>query len=458
MSSEIAIEVQNLSKCYRIYNQPQHRLLQMVDPRDKKYYREFWALNNISFQIKKGETVGIIGRNGSGKSTLLQLVCGTLNPTSGKITCKGRVAALLELGSGFNPDFTGRENVYLNASILGLSQNEINLAFGAIIEFADIGDFLDQPVKTYSSGMMVRLAFAVAIHSNPSILVVDEALSVGDELFQRKCFSRIEAIRASGATILFVSHSGSQIIELCNRAVLLDAGEQLLIGPPKEVVGKYQKLIYSPQDRVKIIRKEIQETSESSKENLEGNVDGFSQGYQIPVLRDLLKRDQEEFFDENIEIQNAKTMLHYESQGAWIDTPFILTRLGRRVNCLKRGETYRYCYRVRFDQGATKVRFSMLVKTISGMELGGAMSAPTISEGITYIQAGRYVNVEFEFLCNLNPNIYFLNAGVVGISDAEETFLHRVLDLIAFRVLPVEGNTSTAVIDFKCIPKLEIIS
>ena len=199
--SDVAIRIQNLSKCYHIYDKPRDRLMQMLARGRKQYFREFWALKEVSLDVKKGETVGIIGRNGSGKSTLLQMICGTLNPTSGSIQANGRIAALLELGSGFNPEFTGRENVYMNGSILGLSKEEIDSRFDDIAAFADIGEFIEQPVKTYSSGMMVRLAFSVAINVEPEILVVDEALSVGDEIFQRKCFSRIEAIRAGGATI-----------------------------------------------------------------------------------------------------------------------------------------------------------------------------------------------------------------------------------------------------------------
>lgn len=195
MSFEIAIKVENLSKCYQIYEQPHDRLKQSLLPRiqraigfqPRQYYREFWSLKGVSFEVKKGETVGVIGRNGGGKSTLLQIICGTLSPTAGKIACYGRIAALLELGSGFNPEFTGRENVYLNASVLGLTKEEIDARFDDIVEFADINDFIEQPVKNYSSGMMVRLAFAVAIHVDADILVVDEALSVGDVYFVQKC-------------------------------------------------------------------------------------------------------------------------------------------------------------------------------------------------------------------------------------------------------------------------------
>ena len=257
--NDIAIKVENLSKCYHIYKDHKTgsssrlmpRLQRLIGKTPKQYFREFWALKDVSFEIKKGETVGIIGRNGSGKSTLLQMICGTLNPTSGSIQTNGRIAALLELGSGFNPEFTGRENVYMNASVLGLSNEEIDARFNDIVAFADIGDFIEQPVKTYSSGMMVRLAFAVAINVDPEILIVDEALSVGDELFQRKCFSRIEAIRANGATILFVSHSGVTIVELCDRAVLMDAGEKLAVDYRNKLLGVIKS--YSTHPRINVM-------------------------------------------------------------------------------------------------------------------------------------------------------------------------------------------------------------
>ncbi|HHQ4708182.1 TPA: ABC transporter ATP-binding protein, partial [Aeromonas veronii] len=225
MFSDIAIKVENLSKCYEVYDTPRDRLKQFIFPRmqsvvriveRQNYFREFWALRNVNFEVKKGETVGIIGCNGSGKSTLLQMICGTLNPTSGSINTKGRIAALLELGSGFNPEFTGRENVYLNGAVLGLSNKEIDERFDDIADFADIGEFIERPVKTYSSGMTVRLAFAVQAMVDPDILVVDEALAVGDEKFQRKCFARLEELKSKGSSILFVSHSSASIVELCD--------------------------------------------------------------------------------------------------------------------------------------------------------------------------------------------------------------------------------------------------
>lgn len=245
--TEIAIRVTNLSKCYQIYDKPNDRLKQFVLPRvarllgqkPKQYFRGFWALKDVSFEIKKGETVGIIGRNGSGKSTLLQMICGTLNPTSGSIQTNGRIAALLELGSGFNPEFTGRENVYMNAAILGLSNKEVDERFDSIAAFADIGQFIEQPVKTYSSGMYVRLAFAVNIISEPEIMVVDEALAVGDMAFQAKCMTALTRIQERGTTVLFVSHDTGAVKSLCSRGIYLEHGALQEIGPAGDVAENY---------------------------------------------------------------------------------------------------------------------------------------------------------------------------------------------------------------------------
>lgn len=247
MSSEIAIKVENLSKCYQIYDQPRDRLKQFVLPRmqslvglqPKQYYREFWALKDVSFEVKKGAAVGIVGRNGSGKSTLLQLICGTLSPTRGLVEANGRIAALLELGSGFNPEFTGRENVYLNGSILGIEKERLDERFADIEKFADIGNHIDQPVKAYSSGMFVRLAFAVQMHLEPEILIIDEALSVGDQFFQAKCYAAIRSMMDRGTTVLFVSHSAATVKALCPRAILLSHGELVSDGPASQVLDRY---------------------------------------------------------------------------------------------------------------------------------------------------------------------------------------------------------------------------
>lgn len=232
MSNNIAIKVEGLSKCYHIYDTPRDRLSQFVLPRlqraigaaPKQYFREFWALKDVGFEVKKGETVGIIGRNGSGKSTLLQMICGTLTPTTGNVTTHGRIAALLELGSGFNPEFTGRENVYLNAAVMGLSAEEVNENIDNVIEFSGLGDYIDQPLKTYSSGMHARLAFSSAIHIEPAILIVDEALSVGDAGFQLKCMLRMREMQEKGVTILFVSHDTGSVVRLCDQAIVMEQG------------------------------------------------------------------------------------------------------------------------------------------------------------------------------------------------------------------------------------------
>src|SRR5690348_18487288 len=232
MSSEAIITAASLGKCYQIYPSPAERLKQMVYPRLMRAagrqaaprFREFWALRGVDFEVRRGETVGILGRNGSGKTTLLQLLCGTLPPSEGVCAVNGRVAALLELGAGFKPEFTGRENVLINSAIVGIPEAEARARMQQVIEFSELGDVIDRPVKTYSSGMYVRLAFSAAIHVSPDILVVDEALAVGDEAFQRKCFARIDRIRKDGATVLFVSHAAGTVTDLCNRALLLDQG------------------------------------------------------------------------------------------------------------------------------------------------------------------------------------------------------------------------------------------
>lgn len=461
MSNEIAIKVENLSKCYEIYDHPRDRLKQFLLPhlqralgqQAKPYYREFWALKDVSFQVNKGETVGIIGRNGSGKSTLLQMICGTLNPSGGTISTQGRIAALLELGAGFNPEFSGRENVYMNGALLGLGHEEITTRFDEITAFAEIGDFIEQPVKTYSSGMVVRLAFAVAIHVEPQILIVDEALSVGDELFQRKCFSRIEAIRASGATILFVSHSGGTVVELCDKAILLDAGELLAVGAPKQMVGRYQKLLYAPPEKRESIRNEIKHHQENSeilgKTPTVMHVSHPESISSLPLVHEL-----PDYYDPGLK---PSSTLSYESYGAYIEEPAIYTLSGEPVNYLTRGKTYRYRYHVRFDQAASNVRFGMLIKTLSGVELGGAASAASNRNSIPFVESNNTIEVQFEFVCRLNAGVYFMNAGVVGELNGSETYLHRLIDAVMFRVLSESDNLATGIMDFSVKPELTFL-
>jgi len=451
MSSEYAIKISNLSKSYQIYSQPRDRLKQFLLPKIRnhlglnvrQYFREFWALKNVSFEVKKGETVGIIGRNGCGKSTLLQIICGTVSQTEGDVFCNGRIAALLELGSGFNPEFSGRENVYLNGSILGLSKDEIQDRFDQIISFADIGDFLDQPVKTYSSGMMMRLAFAVAVNADPDILIIDEALSVGDELFQRKCFSRIESIRAAGATILFVSHSGHQVIDLCDRAILLDGGEQLLIGTPKAVVNLYHKFLYAPMEQ----RTSLREAIRSGEYQISTEVLG-QQDDELSHTNHEKDVESMEAFDP---LFKSKSAIEYEEAGAFISDPKILNFEGRQLNTLVSGEFYRFQYRVLFKKSIYSPRFGMLIKSTSGSDIGGASLAMGHEiDGLVLVNSTDEFLVQFSFKCLLTPGVYFINAGVLGDLGGGETYLHRIIDSIAFRVVQIDVGLATSIVDFQC--------
>ncbi len=438
--NETAIRVRGVSKTFQIYHRPHHRLLQGIFGQRRRFFDEFSALRDVSFDVGRGEVIGITGRNGSGKSTLLQIICGTMLATTGEIEVNGRIAALLELGTGFNPEFTGRENVYVNSAILGLSSAETTARFDAIADFAEIGEFIDQPVKTYSSGMMVRLAFAIAINVDPEILVVDEALSVGDERFQRKCFSRIEEIRRGGATILFVSHAASTIIELCDRAVLLDGGELLATGTPKTVIGYYQKLLYAQEDQAEGIRQRIRDADRITTEPASPEPSGLRQDSEPAEIL--------ESYDPALK---PTSTIEYESLGARIESPAILTLSGIQVNHLVRRRRYRYRFTVTFSEEARQVRFGMLIRSLTGVDLGGGASAPSSSRGIPVIDAGVSITIEFEFECNLNPGVYFLNAGILGEREGEEVFLHRCLDIAMFRVLAETDLVTTGPVDFGCI-------
>ena len=445
MSSDVAIHAQGLGKAFPIYSRPSHRLLQMLMPGDRRrWYREFHALRGVDLTIRRGETVGIVGRNGSGKSTLLQLICGTLSPSAGHVEVAGRVAALLELGAGFNPDFTGRENVILNGTVLGLTRAQIDERFDSIAAFADIGGFIEQPVKSYSSGMYVRLAFAVAIHVEPEILVVDEALSVGDEAFQRKCFARIEAIREAGATVLFVSHSAGTVVDLCDRAVLLDHGELLAVGAPKRIVSLYQKLIYAPADRVDGIRAEIR-----------------AGGAGAPVERAAVEAPvatataDEARLDEGLVPEST---VAYEQRGARVEDPHLETLDGRRVNVLEDGREYVYAYHVRAECSLASVRCGMMIRSLTGVDIAGAATAPSRDAAVDLLEAGGVLEVRFRFRCMLAPGTYFLNAGVLAAFPEGEAYAARYLDIAMFRVMPRPGRLATGFVNLDVEPKVRLIA
>ncbi len=446
---EIAISLNNVSKCFKRYLHPVERLKELLLPGRAKV-EEFWSLRDISLEVPRGHSLGIVGRNGSGKSTLLQIIVGTLTPTTGTVTVKGRISALLELGCGFNPEFTGRQNVFLNGQLIGLTQRDIEDRFDDIAAFADIGDFLDQPVKTYSSGMFVRLAFAVAVSVDPDILVVDEALAVGDAAFQRKCFARIQQIQENGGTILFVSHAASTIVELCNAAVLLDKGELLLSHNPKFVVDKYHKLLYSPADQTQSVRETIRSLNNAvvhdvshhqSLSWLESYSNGSSNGDTLTL---------EEFYDPNFLPVHTTT---YVSRGAKINNPYITTVSGKKVNHLIGRRHYIYTYSVTFSKTAYQIRFGMLIKTISGLELGGA-SYSFPDHTLKYAEPGTTVIIKFQFKCILHPGVYFLNAGVSGIVDDHFTYLDRCIDVAMFRVQPDSSSLKSGTVDLLIEPSM----
>ena len=414
----IAIRVSNLSKCYHVYDKPNDRLKQSIYPRlyrlvnkaPKQYFREFWALQDVSFEIKKGETVGIIGRNGSGKSTLLQMICGTLNPTGGSIQTNGRIAALLELGSGFNPEFTGRENVYLYASVLGLSNDEIDARFDDIAAFADIGLFIEQPVKTYSSGMVVRLAFAVAINVTPEILVIDEALAVGDAAFQRKCMRRINELTRSGVTFLFVSHDTETVRKICNIAIYLNQGAVIEVGGAKEVCLEYER-----------------------------NLFGASKGKDEPNIAndDTVAVDGLPMIDPELLVSNEKT---YGDGRATISNITITNNRQENVNVLHAGLEFNISYHVNFHEHITHPVFGIMITNREGVCIFGSNTQGQ-SASSRFYNNGDEIQMTFNLTNNLAPGIYYLTCGVhTGDHENGLVYLHRRMDVLILKSLGRDGE------------------
>jgi len=455
MAEEPVISVQNVSKVYRIWANPaarltaplQEALAGMMPGSPGRWlktgaassYRDFWALKDISFEVKKGEIVGIVGRNGSGKSTLLQIIAGTLQPTTGSVKVNGRLAALLELGSGFNPEFTGRENVYLNSTVLGLTRSETDAKFESVASFADIGEFIDQPVKTYSSGMAIRLAFAVQIQLDPDLLIVDEALSVGDEAFQRKCFARITQMRDRGATILFVSHSSGTVVSLCQRAILLDHGGRILTGRPKEVLQFYNQLCYASAESRSQILAEIARADASPAPHAPTP----AAATVTAPPRELAAARPNAYFLEEL---RTETRSEFPSRGARILEVEIHDAENQVVNVLVPQETYTLHLRVAFEQSVTRVRFGWTAKSLTGVVLSGAATHQA-GQGFDGFDSGQELSVKFTFRNFFNPGTYFINVAVRALMEEPDVIIHGFADALMFKVLPAPGIARNGFMD-----------
>ncbi|PMB27992.1 ABC transporter ATP-binding protein [Fischerella thermalis] len=403
MGEEIAISLKNISKCYKRYARPVDKLKEIL-LRGQNHAQEFWALRDINLEIPKGETVGIIGQNGSGKSTLLQIIAGTLTPTTGEVWVNGRVSALLELGSGFNPEFTGRQNVFFNGQILGLSKEQIEAKFDDIAAFAEIGDFIEHPVKTYSSGMVVRLAFAVIANTEPSILIVDEALAVGDAKFQARCMKRIREMKEQGVTILFVSHDSSSVKMLCKTAVLMNHGRVLEIGKPKEVVNHYIALLSTE-------KTENYNSSVSDKEN--------------EVIRQNESHD-----DFVVEEPQRKALHRHGNQLAIINSVTITDLDNQEISKVETGSIFQIVVCLEAKGELSDLVVGISLRNLMGLVIYGT-NTYLMNVKLPKLTAGQKLTVSFQLPCHLNKGVYTLTVGV----HSEEGISYDWIDeLVVFEV------------------------
>ena len=405
---DIAIKVEHLSKMYKLYEKPSDRFKEALGLSRKKLYTEHYALNDVNFDVKTGETVGIIGTNGSGKSTILKIITGVLNPTGGSVSVNGRISALLELGAGFNQEYTGIENIYLNGTMIGFTREEIDAKMQDILDFADIGDFVYQPVKTYSSGMFVRLAFAVAINIEPEILIVDEALSVGDVFFQAKCFKKFEEFKKMGKTILIVSHDLSSIAKYCDRVILLNQGEKVAEGSPKKIVDLFKKILVGVS-----IDENDNEENDSLNEALEDkSVDTrWKDNYTInPSINE------------------------YGNKKAEIIDFAIIDENGVYTSSLMKGTSFKIKSKVRFNEAIEDPIFTYTFKTIKGTDITGTNSMfEKVSVGTT--KPGDVYVATFEQDMFLQGGEYLLSISCTGYVEGELTVYHRMYDVINITVI-----------------------
>ncbi len=418
-----ALAVSGLGKVYKIYNRPMDRIKELYSVRGRKYHLEFTALENIAFEVFRGETIGIIGPNGSGKSTLLEIIAGTLSATSGTVTRQGTVSALLELGAGFNPRFTGRENVYLNASILGIPKHSLEAKLDELFQFADIGEFIDHPVSTYSSGMYVRLAFATAVSSDPDILIVDEALAVGDIRFQRKCYRRFQEMQASGKTILFVSHSVELIQNHCSRAIFLNLGHIEAIGEPKVVIQAYLEHLFGS---------EIQQSREVDNSEVARAVDHTDTATSSSrVVSGSSGLDQDHC---------TQRRSYNPNEYRWGDRRAVIIDYQLRSNSgndqvvFESGEKLELMVHVRFFEELTDLIYGCTVKTVDGQTVYGTNTRQRALD-VSHGEAGATVVIRFQFDLNVVPGEYFISLGVaLDDSERDNIAIDRRYDLIHLTV------------------------
>lgn len=419
--TDVAISVNHVSKVYKLYDNPMDRLKESLGLSRKKKYKEHYALNGISFEIKKGETVGIIGTNGSGKSTILKIITGVLNPTSGSVQVDGRISALLELGAGFNMEYTGLENVYLNGTMLGFSKEEIDARLQDILDFADIGEFIHQPVKTYSSGMFVRLAFAVAINIDPEILIVDEALSVGDIFFQSKCFRKFEEFKERGKTILLVSHDLSSISKYCDRVILLNKGNKVSEGSPKVVVDEYKKILANKSEDAETETKE--EAIDTPDQEVQNEQNGkFS-----------IKNNWSKPFPLNPEF------IEYGTGKAEILDFLIRDCNGNITNLIEKDTEFEIEMKVKFHDAVSEPIFAYTIKDIRGTDLTGTN---TMYENapVREMHKDDVQEVSFRQKMTLQGGEYMLSLGCTGYCDGDFEVFHRLYDICNLSVMSAKNT------------------
>ena len=423
MPGEYAIDVRDVTKIYKLYDKPIDRLKESLNPLHRNYHRDFYALNHISFQVKKGETVGIIGTNGSGKSTILKIITGVLTPTTGTVQVDGVISALLELGAGFNMDYTGIENIYMNGTMMGFSRKEMDEKLQDILDFADIGDFVYQPVKTYSSGMFVRLAFALAINVDPEILIVDEALSVGDVFFQAKCYRRMEEIRKSGTTILMVTHDMGSIIKYCDKVVLLNRGEFVAEGAPGRMVDLYKKILAGQMESLK---EELEEMNDFSGDSVSGG----------GALEDKEFKKEETrgggLMKDKIAVNANRT--EYGDGRAEIFDFGLEDQRGNLSNLILKGEMFTIREKIRFFADIKAPIFTYTIKDKKGTSLTGTN---TMYEGadIKPVKSGDVYEVSFTQKMTLQGGEYLLSMSCTGFEGEEHVVYHRLYDVASITVI-----------------------